>query len=572
MFEYIDVHGFTVLYGIISVLLVIGLSPINENKYENLVDISLIKLRKILMGSIVVYTLFLIAILGYYFKGTNIGIGEYISHKFHTYWLIILVTALTIYAIKFMYYWRVKVWLSDLKKRFVNEIQTEKLSSIIDTLCKYKALDYDPEDYIDLNKGIFFGLDPETKEPIYVDIETYQKTHKEVIGPSRSGKGVTACVIDYQKILLGWGLIYVDPKLDEFVSRVLKKACDKVGKNLIIIDLVESPKPTYAPFRGGLLTDIKARLKQILKVRRTGGAEDFYKGQEINLIDDALEETNRGVTQIYEYLKANRPAKQKEVATGIEDVFKALSKMEQINPKNGNVPHKAINKELIYPASEKHKHVGGISIARAIMEDQVIYVRGDTVDLDIRNITRLLLTEAIQEVKRLYPFRKNHFSITVDEGKFMMGEILSDAQATIAGFGCDMTLQYQALEDIETSIEKDIDMKALAQAVHVNSQIKVVHGGLSERTAEYVMVQSGTINKKITAMDKADVGKFGGEQWTGEKMVRDQQEEFFTTNDFLAMPSRVYALLIKNRLTQVVTSSPVNVESVDSYHKLLEKN
>lgn len=576
MFAYIDNYGFTAIFTMLLILIFLGISPVREERIERTGELALAKLRKFLMVMIFLLTVIFSMILWYVFKGSEIGVFEYLVYKFNQNKYPIALFTAGVIVLKIVYYRWWRVWWSDFKKKWVHEIKTEKLSDITDTIGKYIAPKFNPLKYIDLNKGIFVGLELDKQnafktkyKPVYLSIDDYKECHKEIIGASRSGKGVSASVIAYQKILLGWGLFYIDPKPDKFIPRILNKACKEAGKKLFIIDLVEGKKGQYAPFRGGKINDIKARVKQVFKIRRTGGDADFYKGQEINLIDEALTQTNRGVEKIYQHLKLGRI--QPDVATGIEDVFKELNDIEQIACHNGPILKDKQKSKILYPAQPRNRAPGGISISRAIMESSVVYIRGDTVDVNIRNLVKLVLTEITQEVKRLYPYREdNHVSIDMDEGKFVMSEILSDSMATIAGFGCDMTVQYQALEDIETSIEKDIDMKALAAALHINTQIKLIHGGMAPRTAEYLMEQSGKRVKKITAMDRVSRKELGGEEWQGERMVRDQEENFLTENDFLAMGKFTYALLQRNVLSKICYSSFIDVEDEESYAEMVE--
>lgn len=570
MFTLIDETVFKIIFGMILLLTFLGVSPIREERLEKTFDIFLAKTRRFLMVMSFALTALSCALLWYLFNGTEIELTEYLIYKLQqNKWSLILMFLGT-FILKVVYYRYFKVWVSDVYKKFVNKIDTEKLSDIKETLGKYVAPKFNPLKYVDLNKGLFVGLDSETLKPVYISEEDYKECHKEIIGASRSGKGVSACVLAYQCILLGWSVFYIDPKPDKFVSRIMLKACKKMKKKLLVIDLVDGKKGQYAPFRGGSLMDIKSRVKDVLKIRRTGGDADFYKGQEINLLDRALNETNRGTRQIYEFLHENRP--DKKVATGIEDIFKELNEMHQINTKNGAVPKNDDMAQLLYPAQSRNRHTGGISIAKTIMEGGVVYIRGDTSDTNVRNMVKLLLTEITQEVKRLHIARNDekHVSIVMDEGKFVMSEALSAAMATIAGFDCDMTVQYQALEDIETSIEKDVDMKALAAALHVNTQIKLIHGGMAPRTAEYLEEQSGTIIKTITAMDRVSVESLGAEQWSGEKMVRDQEESLFTRNDFLAMGKLTFALLERGKLAHICYSAFINVEDEPNYQQILE--
>lgn len=74
------------------------------------------------------------------------------------------------------------------------------------------SIAYNPLDYIDLNRGIFIGLDKDD-QPQYITAEEFQTQHADLIGTTGSGKGVSACVLLYQAILAGEGVFVEDPKM-----------------------------------------------------------------------------------------------------------------------------------------------------------------------------------------------------------------------------------------------------------------------------------------------------------------------------------------------------------------------
>jgi type IV secretory pathway VirB4 component len=69
-----------------------------------------------------------------------------------------------------------------------------------------ETLHYDPLDYIDLNKGIFTGMDREN-EPMYLPLKDWQKQHADIIGTTGAGKGVATGILLYQSILAGEGCL-----------------------------------------------------------------------------------------------------------------------------------------------------------------------------------------------------------------------------------------------------------------------------------------------------------------------------------------------------------------------------
>lgn len=99
-----------------------------------------------------------------------------------------------------------------------------------------ETLHYNPLDYIDLNKGIFTGMDSE-KEPLYLPLKDWQKQHADIIGTTGAGKGVAAGILLYQSILAGEGVFVMDPKDDEWAPHLYRKACEDAGKPFALIDL-----------------------------------------------------------------------------------------------------------------------------------------------------------------------------------------------------------------------------------------------------------------------------------------------------------------------------------------------
>jgi hypothetical protein len=54
-----------------------------------------------------------------------------------------------------------------------------------------ETLHYNPLDYIDLNKGLFIGIDRDI-QPMYLPLKDCQKQHADIIGTTGAGRG--ACL------------------------------------------------------------------------------------------------------------------------------------------------------------------------------------------------------------------------------------------------------------------------------------------------------------------------------------------------------------------------------------------
>ena len=137
------------------------------------------------------------------------------------------------------------------------------------------SIAYNPLDYIDLNNGIFIGLDKDDK-PQYITPEEFQTQHADLIGTTGSGKGVSACVLLYQAILSGEGVFVEDPKNDEWAPHVLREACLIAGKQFVLINLND------LNFQFDLLADIShEQLEELFNagfsLGKKGEGADFYR-------------------------------------------------------------------------------------------------------------------------------------------------------------------------------------------------------------------------------------------------------------------------------------------------------
>ncbi|GAB7197435.1 hypothetical protein OS11_37110 [Dickeya oryzae] len=157
-----------------------------------------------------------------------------------------------------------------------------------------ETLHYDPLDYIDLNNGIFLGMDRDI-QPMYLPLNDWQTQHADIIGTTGAGKGVAAGILLYQSILAGEGVFIMDPKDDEWAPHLYRKACEDAGKPFALIDL---RKPHYQ------LNLIEAITADELEELFVAGFSLAEKGQESDFyrIDD------RKAARIAAQFVSNRPS------------------------------------------------------------------------------------------------------------------------------------------------------------------------------------------------------------------------------------------------------------------------
>ncbi|MFA1563319.1 MFS transporter, partial [Aliivibrio fischeri] len=137
------------------------------------------------------------------------------------------------------------------------------------------TLEYDPLDHIDLEKGMFVGLD-RNQQPQYIPMEDWQKQHADILGTTGAGKGVASGMLLYQSIMAGEGVFVLDPKNDEWAPHLFKFACEKASKPFYLIDL--NQKEYQLDLFAGINRDqIEELLVAGFSLAEKGDMADFYR-------------------------------------------------------------------------------------------------------------------------------------------------------------------------------------------------------------------------------------------------------------------------------------------------------
>ena len=184
---------------------------------------------------------------------------------------------------KLLYSRFVATELSSLKRKFRFNVSGDKESDIRDVVGKLNTKKYLPQKFYKAGK-IFIGLNAKNI-PQYIDSDQFHETHTEIIGPTRTGKGVVMGVIANQQITRGNTFIFHDPKNDTFLPHILKESADKAGSKFIFFDLNEDGPGHWSPFEGGIKREQRSRLMWALGMKETGSDADFYKLGEKQTID-----------------------------------------------------------------------------------------------------------------------------------------------------------------------------------------------------------------------------------------------------------------------------------------------
>lgn len=437
-------------------------------------------------------------------------------------------------------YW-LPVWSAILRK-LRNQQTDETPTDIRSEVARFVAKNFLPTQYYS-PLGLFVGLDSEDK-PLYVPWEMWYEMMMQIIGSTGYGKGVLqGCILD-QIILRGDTLFFVDPKEDKFAPHIMFQRCQELGRKFYYVSLREGEVGSWAPFAGGTPEDAFSRLTSAFKIELTGEPKtDYYKRQELARIKPIMSRTRR-----------------------IEGIYNEVIDYEE----------SSIKAELElwreYPSLNPSKK-GGFSIEKAIKENAVVYLKGSLDDPVLKTATKVFIVELMQEIKRLDKSgeKQKHCTVMVDEVSFLVSKQLKEALATIRGFGANLALAYQSPKDLELVDDVTIDGKALRHSVDQNCQLRLIYGGSDFETAEWVANMSGTIIKEVTKMEKTDVSATGGETWENQRTVGALEENFITTNTVLALPKKVCAFVMPQRLVTIAHTSFIPVKSMSALPEYLAR-
>lgn len=393
--------------------------------------------------------------------------------------------------------------------------ETDKLVDAREEVVTLKAKDFEPEKYFADGK-IFYGLD-EHDQPIYFDLKEFFTTHHAILGPTSYGKGIVLQGVFKQCIRFGFGVFYIDPKGDDYLPYLLQNEAQATGRRFVYLDLNPGGKGVWHPFLGGDFRQRRTRIVRAFNLDSAGTDADVYKAKERALLDDALENTDGTIKSLLAYVKDHGNAGDRDLST-LRDSLREWSRVDT----------------FAQPAKRK-----GHSIEACLLNNAVVYVRGDLADPVVKAATKAYIAELTAEIKRLLPKRPAHVTLGIDELKFLACAEINDALATIRQNRCNMLLAAQSIANLEAPDDKRLDGKALAREFEVNTPIKFVYRAADERTAEWAEKLSASQWLNVVQRETTKTNVHGGEQWEGNRMVGKLEQPIVSQSTLLSLPARI---------------------------------
>lgn len=544
---------FSLLIGILLVLSVTG--AVRETDETTALEVFLVWLRRaiiiLLLVSLPAFILGLYvysyAIYGYDWGRANqfmdMWFGEFKAAISELWWslLVVLVMPMFVRAVMLRF---IRPALSNWARKFRVKQSGDALSDIRVEIGKIKAKDFDPRSYYK-DGYMFLGMD-ENGQPIYMEDEVFRKNHKKVLGPSQTGKGVLLGVLIDQAIKKGWGVWFVDQKPDDFIYDIMREACELYGREEpTIVDLNGVGPGSYAPFVFGTKRERRERVVKAFGMADTGTNADFFKRNERAVMDYLMPLWDGTLSHLEKLIRGKHPE--------IDDV-----KRQWIRANCGGIESNV--SEFMQLDTLRATEEESFNVSDALTKGDVVYIRSHMKDTIVRKGCIAMLDELVQVALRK-PLPAPVF-LVLDECRFVVSDTLADALATVLSKGINMALAYQSVLDLLNLPDQSLNAESIKVGIETNTQVTLSYRANDFDTAEWVSNQTGEAQRTVSKLEKVDVNKGGAEVWGDERSVGQEGENLITTNQLLALPPRVCALIRPNTLSTLLYTSWINIKEV----------
>ncbi|EON2012147.1 MULTISPECIES: type IV secretory system conjugative DNA transfer family protein [Enterobacterales] len=427
--------------------------------------------------------------------------------------------------------------LDRIKERLVKKTTLEReLRTDVRTVKSLlpETLHYDPLDYIDLNKGIFTGMDREN-EPMYLPLKDWQKQHADIIGTTGAGKGVATGILLYQSILAGEGVFVMDPKDDEWAPHLYRKACVDAGKPFALIDLRKQQ------YQLNLIEDITPdELEELFvagfSLAEKGQESDFYR------IDD-----RKAARMAAQFVSDNPSATIRDVYNG--DYVQGIA--EKIKAFFGKIEELALLNAINSPEGFSLKHI--------FDEGGCCYVVGSMRNSKIITAQRMLLVRLYQlaEKRDRVTDVPRPIAVYLSELKYHLSRPALEGLGAARDKGVHIIMDHQSIADLK-DCPADLKGDAVVGAVVENAKFKLVYRVMDPDTAEWVARMSGTILVD-DELRKAKTDNMLTETIDSERTIRQAERFFIDSNMILNLPDFVSFIFTTKTLPSASLISPIKV-------------
>lgn len=428
--------------------------------------------------------------------------------------------------------------LNQLKSKFTKRTQMARDERTDVRTVKHflpETLAYDPEDYIDLNKGVFVGLD-RVHKPQYIPLADFQKQHADIIGTTGAGKGVASGLILYQLILADEGVFVMDPKNDEWAPHLMKYACEKAGKPFYLIDL-NKKVPQLDLLADATPEQIEEIMVAGFSLAEKGDVADFYR------IDDRKAAREAPMKATEEERQSFKGLFSSLYVQGLEDTIKAFyGKLEELS--------------LV----ESINAVGGMRLQDVFDHGGCCYVIGSMRNSKILITQKMILIRLFQlaEMRDRVAGKPRPIAIFLDELKYHISKPAMEGLGAARDKGVHMLLAHQSIADLK-DCPADLNGDAVVGAVVENTKFKLVYRLQDPDTAEWVSKMSGTILVDDETR-YVESSKTLNEVVDDKRNIRMAERQYVDTNMLLNLPNFVSYIFTMNDVPKPSLIAPIKVQ------------
>jgi MFS family permease len=400
----------------------------------------------------------------------------------------------------------------------------------IEAFVPKRQAEYDPRQYFKAG-DYFLGLDEDGK-PVYW---LGRLPHVQLVGTTGAGKGVALGMIAAQALLNGAGVLFIDPKDDEWAPTVIFDAAQRAGVSYRFVDLRPTAPAQLNLFAGATAAEIEELFLAGFGLSDKGEPADFYRV--------ADRQAGAMVAQVAAQRQDTPASLYAKVRSAIDEAAPyfsgLLAEMAHLPAVNGR---------------------GGYDLAELLESGGAVYVVGSMRNAKVLRMQRMLLVRLIQLAERrdrTAAERPRAVLAVLDELKTQISRPAMESLQAARDKGVSILMAHQAVADLR-DCPADMDPNSVVGGVMENCALKLCYRVQDPDTAEWLAKKSGVIqvDDEVRSVKKSIAL---AESIGGERSIR-QAERFLVDENMLQnLPNRV-GVVYGLGLAKFVQTAPLKVE------------
>lgn len=390
---------------------------------------------------------------------------------------------------------------------------------------------FDPQAYFNVRRGLFLGLEEGCKrKPVYLDWSKVRKRHMQFVAPTGFGKGVQLCSYSAQCIRAGFGVVFFDPKDDEFAPHVLRDQCASAGVPFRLIDL-RAEVAQINPLANLDRRDVATLLNGVFELKNSGGVADFYRADDREAVHQ--------VTQAVEPMSLPDMYAQVFDLLGEEGVKKATNFLSLLG-------------EAVRLPSVQTRY--GEDLIDVIRDGGCLYVIGED-SPEVEVVQRMVfLSTVLLIARRDRDERARHISIILDEFTSWITSPALAALGRVRDKNCNVLIAHQSINNLY-EVPQNIDPNAVRGAVVTNTVHKLIGNAPDPETAEWA---SKLTSKILIERERKGLVRNAelSESFEENRSVIQEQRALIDENRFQALQENEFAF-VGGGLSRIVHTAPI---------------